>query len=111
MRVRAFLKPFVEAGVVSAGVLRDVLLVAGELLSNALRHATGPYRFSVFVAVGGVTVAVRDRSHTLPREADSPAEAGGYGLQIVRRLTGGVRTVRHSDGKTVVATVPLSASD
>jgi anti-sigma regulatory factor (Ser/Thr protein kinase) len=79
------------------GVIPDMALVLGELLTNSVRHAYGPDvpgRIDVILEVGAedVRLAVRDfgRSFDLSarREPDlSRANEAGYGLFLVRMLT------------------------
>lgn len=83
---------------------RDVLMVVGELVANACRHAPGPCRLSVAVAAETVDVAVRDGG---PARLDPGRRGSGYGLWIVARLTYGIRVLPVPGGKVVRAEVPL----
>jgi len=96
----------------SAGVMRsvvdDAVLIASELLSNALRHARplpcGNVRVTWRVcADGDVEVAVSDGgASTEPRLSHTSLSAlGGRGLSIVDRLSDRWG-VRHEDGGTIV---------
>ncbi|BFO18066.1 hypothetical protein SHKM778_44540 [Streptomyces sp. KM77-8] len=80
-------------------VIRDVLgrwdlddlvptaeLLASELVSNALRHASGPLRLTL-ERVSGLRCLVSDGSADLPRPADAgPDDEGGRGLLLVDML-------------------------
>lgn len=99
------------AELVGAGVLRavvdDAVLIASELLSNALRHArplpSGDVRMSWRICDDGVEVSVSDGgAATEPRVSHTSLSAlGGRGLSIVDRLAERWG-VRHEDGVTIV---------
>lgn len=76
----------------------DVVLVVSELVSNALRHtATIP-----IVRLGGnagrLRIEVQDGSPVMPRRS---AVVGGWGLQLVQRLTAAWGARAEHDGKVV----------
>lgn len=76
-----------------------------ELVSNARRHAPGPYQMSLTSNPDTVTVAVRDcgpQWRTLPGQRRD----GGYGLLLVRRLARTLDVRLLPEGKVVTATVP-----
>ncbi|BAJ26545.1 MULTISPECIES: ATP-binding protein [Kitasatospora] len=66
----------------------DVLLMAGELVTNACQHAAGPYLLELASYGPLLRVAVRDADDRPPvlRPARVPARPGGYGLRVVDRL-------------------------
>ncbi|MCF2533437.1 ATP-binding protein [Yinghuangia soli] len=84
----------------------DTLMVVGELVANACRHAPGPCRLTLRCTPSGAEITVRDGGDRQP--LDRGVRAPGYGLMIVKRLTGGVRVLSHGGGKTVQATVPFA---
>ncbi|MCC8451946.1 MULTISPECIES: ATP-binding protein [Streptomyces] len=90
------------------GFLDAARLVAGELVTNALRHAPGPCRLALTLVDDGVEIAVSDTGEGyptfLPRD---PLRVGGHGLEIVTRLCDEVITKPHTTGKTVYARLPL----
>lgn len=94
---------------VGADTARDVLMVVGELVANACRHAPGPCRLSVAVDPDFVDVAVRDTGPDRlgPARRHRPP---GYGLWIVARLTSGIRVLPAPEGKVVRAAVPRTAT-
>ncbi|MDI2130919.1 ATP-binding protein [Yinghuangia seranimata] len=96
---------------VGAGPARDVLLVVGELVANACRHAPGPCRLSIAVGTDAVDVAVRDTGADVPPNVLRHPAGGGYGLLVVARLTRGLRVSPVHGGKVVRAAVPLPASE
>ncbi|MET8570753.1 ATP-binding protein [Streptomyces sp. NPDC004783] len=107
--VRGFVARLGEAGVETAGTFPDsARLVAGELVTNAFRHAPGPCRLALTLVDDGVEIAVSDTGEGfptfLPRD---PLRVGRHGLEIVTRLCDEVITRPHADGKTVSARLPL----
>lgn len=86
-----------------------VLLVVSELVTNALRHGRGVTAFRLSHHEQGITVSVRDAEVRPPREQPlDPGRPGGFGMHLVRGLTGGVEVERRPGGKSVRATVPQS---
>jgi anti-sigma regulatory factor (Ser/Thr protein kinase) len=80
----------------------DVLLVVSELVTNAVRHASGPFVLKLGLLPGGVGITVRDTSPSLPHPRP-PDRTGGRGWPIVLRLAHRVDVVPHRDGKSVHA--------
>jgi anti-sigma regulatory factor (Ser/Thr protein kinase) len=67
--------------------LDETLLLADELVSNAVIHAGGALELAVQAYEGRVWVEVRDASPELPvLRQPGDTEEGGRGLQIVDRL-------------------------
>jgi anti-sigma regulatory factor (Ser/Thr protein kinase) len=84
----------------------DVVLLASEMVTNAVRHAAPPVRLEIAAGNDDVVVAVTDGSSGLPapRPADPEAE-GGRGMLLVDLLSAdhGVRI--DPPGKAVWARV------
>jgi anti-sigma regulatory factor (Ser/Thr protein kinase) len=85
--------------------LDDVLLVASEVLTNAIRHGKGPLVVQVWQGPDVVRVEVVDHG---PAEAVHPrergeGEEGGWGLHIVQALATrwGVAPMGQGPGKRV----------
>jgi anti-sigma regulatory factor (Ser/Thr protein kinase) len=98
---------------VPAEAIDDVVLVASELIGNAVLHTSACVDDALDVTwdlePDAVVVGVRDASETLPElRATNPTETGGRGLTIVAALAldWGVR--RNDGGKQVWARVPIS---
>jgi anti-sigma regulatory factor (Ser/Thr protein kinase) len=79
---------------VPRAVLDDLMLVVSELVTNAVRHAGLAGEDTVLLAVSclgdSVHVTVTDRGPGFDRaraEAKIPSEHGGWGLDIVTRLS------------------------
>lgn len=86
-----------------AWVDRDaVVLVVSELISNAVRHATGWWELSVSVKRGSLVVELYDANEALPvaREGDLGGR-GGHGWHIIERLATEVEVVRRPGGKAI----------
>lgn len=96
---------------IAAQSVEDVVLVASELVGNAVLHAApndGDLDISWDVEVDAVVIRVLDGSTDLPRQRTSSSrESGGRGLSIVAAiaLDWGVRRTTH--GKLVWARVPV----
>jgi serine/threonine-protein kinase RsbW len=77
------------SGRVSERRLRDVLLLVSELVTNAVRHATGDHlRLVVTLDDRALRVEVHDRGEGFePRApAPDPARPSGWGLYLVAEL-------------------------
>jgi anti-sigma regulatory factor (Ser/Thr protein kinase) len=100
---------------VGNGVTRDsvddVVLVASELVGNAVVHTVGQLdELSVSWEIEPVTVVVRvtDTSPTLPRPSSAdPNRPGGRGLAIVAAIASDWGVQRSRQGKQVWARVPV----
>lgn len=80
--VVGFLSPAVPEPTV-----RVAVLLTSELVTNAVIHATTPFRLDVMVEVAGVRVAVSDAAGGLASPANPRgAEEHGRGLQLVDAL-------------------------
>ncbi|NUT46800.1 MAG: ATP-binding protein [Saccharothrix sp.] len=78
----------------------DVVLVVSELVSNALRHTTTIPVIRLAGDVRRLWIEVEDGSPVLPRTRLS-APTGGWGLQLVQRLTRSWGAHPYGDGKVV----------
>jgi two-component sensor histidine kinase len=95
--------------------IEDVVLVASELVGNAVIHAAASFDHALDVTWDvepeAVVVRVLDGSSDLPRQrSTNENETGGRGLSIVAAiaLDWGVR--RNDTGKQVWARVPITRS-
>jgi anti-sigma regulatory factor (Ser/Thr protein kinase) len=85
-------------------LVNEANIVASELATNAVVHATSPFRVSVQRCGSTVKIAVEDQSPAMPRRLDQPAGAiGGRGVALVAGLCSNWGTEVQSDGKTVWA--------
>lgn len=83
-------------------------LLASELLSNAVRHATGPLRLRLRQAGNEVSVEVSDGSPNLPRARQvAPDDESGRGLMLVEALAKAWGTAPRDVGKAVWFSLPL----
>lgn len=99
--------------VVADGTRDDVVLVASELVANAVRYCTGHLNLCIERLAACVEIIVHDDSPVLPtvREVNVTAESG-RGLAIVGALCSewGVRPVAGA-GKSVWGRVPAAGSE
>jgi anti-sigma regulatory factor (Ser/Thr protein kinase) len=85
-----------------------VLLVANELVANAVDHARTDLELAVSFDGTAVVVEVHDQSLLEPRlQPLNPTAARGRGLQMVNALAKSWRCVRDAGGKTVQAVIVL----
>jgi anti-sigma regulatory factor (Ser/Thr protein kinase) len=90
--------------------LMPIVLVAKELVGNAVEHAQTAFEVVVFFDGGVVGIKVRDYSITPPqRRPHDPLATRGRGLNMVARLAVQWSFVEHADGKTVWADVVPAA--
>ncbi|MGW0661081.1 ATP-binding protein [Streptodolium elevatio] len=86
--------------------VRDVVMVVAELVSNAYRHAPGPYRLTLAAEEDSVTVAMRDGGRSWLAAVPEVRAPGGFGLLVVRRLSRTLDVEIFPDGKELTAIVP-----
>lgn len=98
-------------GDVPAGVAADVVLIAGELATNAVRHAAGPLRALLIRADAAVWVGVEDAGGSAWFDPAAPESAPtGTGLTLVAACSERRGLFHHRDGgKTVWAEIPLAS--
>lgn len=87
---------------ISRAPLDIVVLLTSELVTNAIRHGSGPIRLHVSWDDHGVRVGVADDSPQRPvlraRDRDAP---NGRGLQLVDALASAWGAESEATGKTV----------
>ncbi|SHM86382.1 ATP-binding protein [Actinacidiphila paucisporea] len=105
--VGAFLDRAAVRGVQVAPVPRgDALLVASELVTNAVRHAPGPCTLALALHGDLLEIAVSDTSRLPPQpQPYEPRRIGQHGLEIVVALCTGVAVEPTERGKTVRARI------
>ncbi|MFI5527778.1 ATP-binding protein [Kitasatospora sp. NPDC051853] len=81
----------------------DVLLMVGELVTNACLHAPGPYELALLRRDGRLRVEVADAGPELPalRRPRPAALPGGHGLTVVSLLSAAWGSEPTPHGKTV----------
>lgn len=87
-RCRRFVAEALEAHGRRAG--ESVLLVASELVTNAVRHGAGDAELRVELDDGDVRIEVVDDGHAeveIPRRVPPPNALGGRGLLLVREVS------------------------
>ncbi|WP_326556203.1 ATP-binding protein [Micromonospora sp. NBC_01796] len=90
--------------------LQQLLIVAGELASNAVRHGGGSGRLRLWRADGRIHCQVRDAGPGIDEAATGttqPAatQIGGRGLWIVRSLSAAISITNNDPGTTVTAVI------
>ncbi|MFV0126707.1 ATP-binding protein [Streptomyces sp. HMX112] len=93
----------------SPAAVDAVLLVASELVTNAVRHAPGPCTLCLALHDEGVLIEVSDTSPTppRPRAPDISGVGGGWGWTLIARLADEVRVLPEpGGGKTVRIRLP-----
>lgn len=85
------------------GAADMAVLLVSELVTNSLRHASGPIGVRmVLLSTGGLLVEVSDPLPDPPQERDAaPDDEGGRGLQLVACSSRRWGTRRGKSGKTV----------
>lgn len=93
----------------------QVVIIAGELAANAIRHGGGGGRLRLWAEDGHLTCEVSDAGRGMAdpgaagtREPPATA-AGGRGIWIVRQLAARVVIDSGPHGTTVTASVPVDA--
>ena len=88
----------------------DAVLVADELVTNALLHAAGPRRCRVDLAHDGrrLRIEVDDAAPDRHPRLQTPDRSGGRGLVLLQRLTSAWGVQYHSGHKTVWAELALN---
>jgi anti-sigma regulatory factor (Ser/Thr protein kinase) len=110
MNVRAA-RDFVAEALHDQGFAGDadiVLLLASELVTNAVRHAATPFEIRVDVDAEKVHIAVidEDAEHEPHMRHPGPDETNGRGLLLVDQLASGLGSDRAAHSKSVWFTVP-----
>jgi anti-sigma regulatory factor (Ser/Thr protein kinase) len=83
-----------------------VLLVAHELVTNAVEHARTPLHLAASFDGAEVVIEVHDQSPLEPRlQPFNPTAARGRGLQMVAALATRWNWVRQACGKTIRAVI------
>ncbi|KUO20671.1 ATP-binding protein [Streptomyces dysideae] len=82
--------------------LDDIALLSGEVIANALRHATGPYTVVVRWTRTRLRVEVADTARVLPTpHGDALYAESGRGLLLVAALAADWGSAPTATGKTV----------
>jgi anti-sigma regulatory factor (Ser/Thr protein kinase) len=93
---------------ITGSASESVLLVANELVANAVDHARTDFELAVTFDGTAIVVEVHDQSMLQPcLQPFNPTAARGRGLQLVNALAKSWRCIRHAGGKTVQAVIVL----
>ncbi|WP_168200730.1 ATP-binding protein [Allokutzneria sp. NRRL B-24872] len=87
-------------------LVRDAVLVANELVANAVEHGEGQVWFGLSRVGAGIRMETGDSGVELPRlRSTGPTDERHRGLVIVGALSTGWGIEHHPDGKVVWATM------
>jgi anti-sigma regulatory factor (Ser/Thr protein kinase) len=111
---RRFVRDLLDShGDVDEDTFDTLLLLASELVTNAILHAHTPVELGVCVDGGRALVCVADRmpgGEPLTPRGHSRDRPGGRGLALVADLSDDWGTTTFTGGKTVWFTMPLSTT-
>ncbi|WP_284748612.1 ATP-binding protein [Amycolatopsis sp. RTGN1] len=109
--VRSWVREQLAVSDVPAEVAADVVLITGELATNAVRHAAGPLRALLICADAAVWVGVEDAGGSAWFDPVVPdAAPAGTGLTLVAACSDRRGHFHRRDGgKTVWAEIPLAS--
>jgi anti-sigma regulatory factor (Ser/Thr protein kinase) len=106
---RAFVDRTLTTWSLPRELVRDAVLLATEMVANAILHGRPPIELRLRWAAGQLLLEVDDGATVLPRKLrPAPEDEHGRGLQLVAMLADrwGTRPLR--DGKSVWCLLPLS---
>ncbi|MDI3384972.1 ATP-binding protein [Streptomyces sp. B-S-A8] len=93
---------------VPAEALGAALLVVTELVTNVVKHASGPCVLELELAADALEITVWDTEPALPVMAAPDAlRPSRHGLEIVHALSRAVTVEQRAGGKRICASVPL----
>jgi anti-sigma regulatory factor (Ser/Thr protein kinase) len=100
---RRFVAQTVRSWEVTPAHLDDAVLLASELVANAVLHARTETRLTVFArSSGALRVEVYDDNSRVPAAAAPPDDAtSGRGLQVIEQVASNWGVERYAGGKKV----------
>jgi anti-sigma regulatory factor (Ser/Thr protein kinase) len=105
-QARRFVSDRLDEWAVDGALAADAVLVASELVTNAVIHGKPPIQLRLHTAAGELTVEVDDGERALPHRLTVGAGAvHGRGLSIVAGLSTRWAARPNDDGKTVWSTL------
>ncbi|MGW1590256.1 ATP-binding protein [Streptomyces sp. NPDC002386] len=85
-------------------VVQDAQLVVSELITNVVRHTSGPCGLGLEVSPDGdrLSISVWDSSHRMPEVRSHDGQRiGGHGLEIVKAISHTLSVTARDEGKHV----------
>jgi anti-sigma regulatory factor (Ser/Thr protein kinase) len=90
-------------------LVQDLLLVANELVANAVDHARTSFTVTVTLLGSVLRIEVADGSAEPPRlKPRDPSSARGHGLRVVDAISSAWSVTRTLTGKTVQADLAIA---
>jgi signal transduction histidine kinase/DNA-binding response OmpR family regulator len=106
---RAFVTETLAAWALPDDLRPDALLIAGELVTNAVLHGKPPIELRLRLAPTYLLLEVEDGSAATPRKLrPTPSDSHGRGLQLTAAIAGRWGTRPLHDRKTVWCQLPLA---
>jgi two-component sensor histidine kinase len=97
-----------RAVAVSAYAVETTQLVISELVTNAVRHTSGPCRLDLELVDHAVDITVWDTSPAAPAvPGPDPARVGRHGIEVVLALCGALQITPQGSGKQISVRVAL----
>ena len=104
---RSWLAAFLRNWGIAAPVIADAILVASELVTNALRHGAGAAVVRASIRESVIRLSVTDSGDDLPEQQSIDlGRVGGLGLHVVERVSEDWGVAAFPGGKTVWALIP-----
>ncbi len=101
--IRLWARSWMQTHPVAGVTVDDVQLALAELVSNAIRHGSGPVDVEIVAEASSLRLNVSDSSNVMPRQPSAAGNgSGGRGLMLAGKVaTRWAANPRPGGGKTV----------